>query len=68
MDDWGIKLARIASRRCGMVLEKTYTVVAIVAIINELRSYLPLVIIVTKQDLKFKQNPFMDSGDIDCAR
>ena len=53
------------------MLEKTYTVVAIVAIvaiINELRSYLPLVIIVTKQDLKFKQNPFMDSGDIDCAR
>ena len=47
MDDWGIKLARIASRRCGMVLEKTYTVVAIVAIINELRSYLQLVIVVT---------------------
>ena len=68
MADWGIKLACIAGRSCGTVLEKTYTVVAIVAIINELRSYLPLVIIVTKQDLKFKQNLFMDSGDIDCAR
>ena len=25
-------------------------------------------LVVTKQDLKFEQNPFMDSGDIGCER
>ena len=44
------------------------THVVIVAIINGLLSYFWFVIVVTKQDLKFEQNPFMDSGDIGCAR
>ena len=42
--------------------------IVIVVIINELRSYLRFVIVVSKQDFKFEQNPFMDSGDIGCAR
>ena len=39
--------------------------VVIVVIINELQSFF---IVVTKQDLKFKQNLFMNIGDIGCAR
>ena len=31
-------------------------------------SYFLIVIVVTKQDLKFELNPFMNSGDIGCAR
>ena len=63
------KLARIAGRSFGGVLEQTFTVVGIVivVIINELRSYLRFVIVVSKQDFKFEQNPFMDSGDIGRA-
>ena len=39
----------------------------IVAIIHELQSYLRFVIVVTKQDLKFEHNQFMNSGDIGCV-
>ena len=42
--------------------------VDIVVIINELRSYLRFDIVVTKEDLKFEYNRFMNSGDIGCAR
>ena len=42
--------------------------VVIVVIINELRSCFCFFIVVTKQDLKFKQNLFMNIGDIGCAR
>ena len=42
--------------------------IVIFAIINELRIDFWNVIFVTKQDLKFEQNLFLNSGDIDCAR
>ena len=38
--------------------------IVIVVIINELRSYLQFVIVVSKQYFKFEQNSFMDSGYI----
>ena len=44
------------------------THIVIVVIINELRSYFRFLIVVTKQDLKFEQNPFMGGEDISCAR
>ena len=48
---------------CGAVLETTFTVVAIVivAIINEMQSYLRFIIVVSKHNFKFEQNPFMNN-------
>ena len=41
--------------------------VVLVVIINELWSYLRFVVVVSKQEFKFEQNTFMDSGDIGRA-